>query len=95
VPPVETIAQGKETYYLGVGPAMLARFIAKNSLRPLAKWPQMLTTGHQGYLPPPRIKAMHQQDPLMSGSRATTVSSTAGYTAIYYNTDHAYLVIQP
>jgi hypothetical protein len=94
LPGKASITRGDETYFLDVTPDDMEVFIRKNKLKPLAQWPQLATTGYRGYNPPEQIKKLHPSDPLMSGTSATSIPTPDGYTAVYYNSDFHYLVIQ-
>jgi hypothetical protein len=94
LPGKASITQKDEKYFLGVTPEEMDIFISKNNLKPLGQWPVMATTSYRGYIPPEEIKKLHANDPLMSGTLATSIPAADGYTAIYYNRDLHYLVVQ-
>ena len=94
LPGKASITQGDEKYFLDVASKDMEFFIRKNKLKPLDQWPQLATTGYSGYIPPDEIKKLHENDPLMSGTRAASIPTPDGYTAVYYNSDFQYLVIQ-
>lgn len=89
-----SITRGDEKYFLDFAPSDVDVFIKKNRLKPLDQWPQLAATGYRGYIPPEEIKKLHENDPLMSGTRAASIPTPDGYTAVYYNSDFHYLVIQ-
>ena len=93
LPGKPTLRVKGESFYLNVTKELLERFIATNKLRPLKSWPQTLTTGLRGYTAPPSFPNDRLQTAAVSVS--TTFSVSNNYIAIYYNTKHRYLVIQP
>jgi hypothetical protein len=95
LPDRDCILQVDERYYLDVSPEDMKVFIEKNDLRPLDEWPLLATTGFRGYRPPESILALHVNDPLFGDTVAAAITSGYGYTAVYYNRTHRYLVIQP
>jgi len=94
LPGEASITQGDEKYFRHVTPDDMKVFIRKNNMKPLDQWPQLITTSYRGYIPPDEIKKLHQNDPLMSGTSASSIPAPDGYTAVYYNRDFNYLVIQ-
>lgn len=94
LPGKASITKNDETYFLDVTPDDMDVFIKNNNLKPLDQWPQLATTGYRGYNPPDEIKKLHGDDPLMSGTSAASIPTDDGYTAVYYNRDFNYLVIQ-
>jgi hypothetical protein len=94
LPGKASITQKDEKYFLHVTSGDMDVFIKKNNMKPLDQWPQLATTGYRGYIPPDEIRKLHKDDPLMSGTSAASIPTEDGYTAVYYNREFNYLVIQ-